>query len=188
MKYSVAAILMALTFIQPLAAQKATPFPVPIIPVDSITHLITYEGVTESGGVSASELYHRAFEWFKTYYKNPNEVIRENDSVRMKITGKPRFKILNPADKNGVRTDGGTVQYTITLAVKEGRFRYELSEWNWKQLSNYPCERWLDKKSPSYTPAYDDYLIQLDQKAAEVISSLKNAMTHAKSVKDKDSW
>ena len=79
-------------------------------------------------------------------------------SIKLKITGKPRFKIYNAPDKTGLKTDAGLVQYTITLAVKEGRFRYELTEFNWKQLSYYPCERWMDTKSQTHLPVYNDYL------------------------------
>ncbi|HQW00039.1 MAG TPA: hypothetical protein PLZ91_06925, partial [Bacteroidia bacterium] len=91
-------------------------------------------------------------------------------------------------DKNGVKSDGGVTQYTITVAAKEGRFKYEITEVNWKQLSVYPAERWMDTKSTSYAPVYNEYLQQLDKTALEVIASLKKAVTEAKAVKNKDNW
>jgi hypothetical protein len=170
------------------SAQKA-PVSTPVtLPTDSITKLITYEGVIDTKGISADELYHRINDWFHSYYKNPTEVIRQNDSVAHKIVGKPRFRVFNPADKEGNRTDAGVTQYTITVAAKDGRFKYELTEFNWKQLSYFACEKWMDTKSPSYTNAYSEFLTQLDKYALETIASLKDALTHAKSVKDKDNW
>jgi len=158
------------------------------VPVDSITGLITYEGVIEAKTVSAGELYHRMSEWFNSYYKNPTEVIRENDSVKHAMVGKPRFRLSNPPGKDGLKTDGGTIQYTISVTAREGRFRYELSAFNWKQISYYPCERWMDTQAQSYAPVFNDYLQQLDKTALEVISSLKSALTMEKPVKDRDNW
>ena len=46
----------------------------------------------------------------------------------------------------------------------------------------------MDTKSQSYSNAYPGILAQLDKYTADLITSLKNAATHAKSVKDRDSW
>lgn len=175
--------------ILPAVAQKKAATPVaPVIPVDSITKLITYEGVIEVKDVSADVLYQRIGEWFRTYYKNPGEVIRENDSLKRSITGKPRFRISNPPDKEGVKTDAGLVQYTINVSAREGRFRYEISAYNWKQLSYYPCERWLDTTFPSWAPVNYEYLRQLDSYTQETINNLHQALTHEKPVKNREDW
>lgn len=163
-----------------------TPYPVSI---DSITKLITYQGVVEVPGVNKEELYMRINDWFQTYYKNPKEVIRENDSLKFIITGKPRFRLLSPPNKEGVKIGGNNLaQYTITVAARDGRFRYELTNFNWIQPSYYACEKWLDTKATSYLPVFNDYLQQLDEKAIEEITSLKSALMKAKSLKDKDKW
>src|ERR1041384_230527 len=132
------------------------------LPVDSITHLITYEGVVEVKDAKADALYKRALAWFNSHYPNPKEVIRENDSLKYKIVGKPRFKIYNPADKTGLKTDAGLVQYTISVACRDGRFRYEISEFNHKEISYYAVEKWMNTKDQYYSPAMADYLNQID--------------------------
>lgn len=171
------------------AAQKNMPLSAPVVlPVDPITHLITYEAVTQVQGATTEVLYKRAFDWFNSYYKNPTEVIRENDIENGKIVGKPRFRISNPPDKEGTKTDAGLVQYTITVGVKDGRFKYELTEFNWKQTSYYPLERWMDTKAQTYTPVYNHYLTQTDDYVKEMIKNLKRAMMSDKPVKDKDNW
>ena len=169
-------------------AQKNLPQAPVLLPVDSITHLINYEAVISVQGATRDILYKRALGWFNSYYKNPTEVIRENDSEKGKIMGKPRFKIYNPADKEGTKTDAGLVQYTITVAVKEGKFKYELTEFNWKQPSYYALERWMDIKAQMYSPVYNLYLTHTDEYVKELSRNLKAAMMSDKPVKDKDNW
>lgn len=188
MKKAVSMLCLVVASIFVNAQDKAVPVTPYKVPVDSITGKITYEGVVDVKGVAAGELYQRINAWFQSYYKNPTEVIRENDSTNHKMIGKPRFRLSNLPDKNGVKTDGGVTQYTITVAAKDGRFKYEITEVNWKQLSVFPSERWMDTKSPSYAPVYNDYLQQLDKTALEVIASLKKSVSETKPVKDKDNW
>jgi hypothetical protein len=161
----------------------------PKIPVDSLTHLITYEEVVPiKKDLSAEIIYQRALAWFRKYYKNFGEVVRENDMTNHIITGKPRFKIYNPADKEGTKTDAGLVQYTITISAREGRFKYEITGFNWKQTSYYPSERWMDTSASSYAKVYDEYLRQLDEYTRALIADLKSSMTSEKPIKDKDNW
>ena len=182
--------ILLLLFITVLAvAQKGGQAPAPVsLPVDSITKLITYEGVVQVPGVTKAVLYKRAMDFFQAYYKNPTEVIRDNDSTKGVIVGKPRFRISNPADKTGLKTDAGLVQYTITLSVKEGRFKYELTAFNWKQPSYYAAERWMATTAPGYLPVYNHYLTQTDEYVRETLKTLKPMMTSEKPVKDKDNW
>src|SRR5436190_7660454 len=164
----------------------AAPYPVQM---DTVTKLISYQGVVEVSGVKANELYKRISDWFHTYYKNPTEVIRQDDSVENVMMGKPRFRLMIQKEKEGPMVEGNsTVQYTITVAARDGRFRYELTTFNWKQLSYYPCEKWMDTKSSAYQPVFDEYLKQLEQYATTTVKSLKDVVTRAKSIKDKDNW
>lgn len=188
MKKAVSMLCMVMAVLFVKAQDKAVPVEPYKVPVDSVTGKITYEGIVEVKGFAAGELYQRINAWFQSYYKNPTEVIRENDSINNKMVGKPRFRLSNQPDKNGVKTDGGVTQYTITVAAKDGRYKYEITDVNWKQISVFPSERWMDTKSSSYSPAYNDYLQQLDKTALEVIAALKKAVTEAKAVKDKDAW
>jgi hypothetical protein len=187
MKKIILAIWLAGSYFVSFAQKEplATPYAVPI---DSITKLITYQGVVTVKESSAEMLYKRINNWFHTYYKNPTEVIRDNDSVKFSITGKPRFRITDLKPNDAGKTEGGVVQYTITVSARGGRYRYELTEFNWKQTSYYPCENWLNTTAPNYAPIYNDYLQQLDKNALETVNSLKNAASKDKPVKDKDNW
>ena len=182
--------ILILTLVLPaqfLFAQEMDPFNTDNMPVDKISKLINYTEVVPVKGVSTSVLYKRALEWFNTYYKNPTDVIRENDSAKGAIVGKSRFKIYNAADKKGLKTDAGLVMYTINVNIREGRYKYEVTEINKKAASYAPVEAWLDTASRSYTTAYVGYLEQIDTEIRNTIESLKKAMSTAPPVK-KDDW
>lgn len=159
----------------------------PRLPIDETTGKITYAKVTEVTGEKSGTLFQRALSWANTFYKNPGDVIREKDSVAGKIVCKARFKISNPADKKGFATDAGNVMYTLTLQFKDGRYRYELTDFNWKQQSYYACERWTDKTKASYEPQFDYYLEQVNSTATEVLKKLEKSMSAAPSAKT-DDW
>jgi hypothetical protein len=187
MKRIILAIIFAGSSIISFAQKDVvvTPYSVHI---DSVTKLISYEGVVEVKNLPAAVLYKKINDWFHSNYENPAEVIRENDSLTFSIIGKPRFRLQNPPDKDGNKVMGGFVQYKISVKAKDGRFRYELTEYNVKQTSYFPCERWLDTKAPSYSSGYNAYLQQLEKYSLETINSLKNAVAKEKAVKDRDNW
>ncbi len=186
--FFVAVLAFAVSFSANAQKKKEEPLPTPQLPVDNVTRKITYEEVVDASGKSADEIYQKIILWFRTYYKNPAEVIRENDSIKRSVMGKPRFRISNPPEKEGTKTDAGLVQYTIIVAAKDGRFKYTLTEFNQKQNSYYPCERWYDTALPSYTRAMEEYLRQTDNYAKTTIADLKSSITNEKPVKNKDDW
>ena len=169
------------------SAQDKQGFNTDNMPIDKISKLINYTEVVQLKGVSTTVLYKRALTWFNTFYKNPSDVIRENDSTKGTISGKSRFKIYNAPDKTGLKTDAGLVMYTINVSVREGRYKYEITELNQKAASYTPLERWLDTSSRTYTKAYVGYLEQVDTEVREAIDNLKKAMSTAPPVK-KDDW
>ncbi len=165
---------------------QQTSFTVPKMPIDNETKLINYQGIAEASGTQ-KELYTRALSWFNSYYKNPSEKLRSADSVNYKIEGFIRFKIYNPENKDGLKTEGGVVQYSLLLDFKDGKFRYSITNINWKQTSYYAIEKWMDKNDKYYTPFFDYYLIQTDDEAKAVIKALSAAVKKPQPKKD-DNW
>ena len=173
MKKTVVLILMGLGISMGLMAQKGKPELVkPDLPVNKETGLISYYGVVELPASKGDDLYRKALMWANSYYKNPADVIRERDSVAYKIVCKARYRITNEPDKDGVSTPAGDVMYTLTIEMKDGKFRYEMTRFNWQQKSAYPIERWRDQQGS----VFSWYLKQTDEKATEVVHSLKKAM------------
>ena len=160
----------------------------PEMPIDPVTKLISYTDVSQVDGVPGKELYARALKWFNAYYVNPTDVIRENEPEKNRIMGKHRFKIYNEADKKGVVTEAGYVEYSVIVAARDGRYKAELTNINWKLISYTPIEKWMDKSAPTYLPVYEYYLKQTDEFARKLIADLNKVLT-AKPVKDtRDDW
>ena len=160
----------------------------PKLPVDEKTKLISYNKVKDIASVSSDDLYKRALNWANTYYKNPIDVIRKNNRTEGEIVCKARYKIMNPRDKKGFATEGGVVMYTLNLQFKEGRYKYDLTEINWKQQSYYPIEKWTDTKTAYYKPEFDFYLQQVDSMSKEITGSLDKAMRTNPASDKKDDW
>jgi hypothetical protein len=156
------------------------------MPVNEETKLITYEKVQEVAGVNQAELYQRGLQWCMTYFKNPTDVIRSRDSIGGTIVCKARFKISNPPDKKGLETDAGLVQYTLNLMFKDGRYRYVLTEINWKQQSYYGIEKWMDTSNQYYKTEFEYYLQQSDDKVKELLKDLDKGMKMAPKAKASD--
>lgn len=159
------------------------------LPINPETKLVSYNKVVVVEGIDKSELFKRALNWANTFYNNPADVIREKDSVAGKIVCKPRFKISNEPDKKtGFAKDAGNVQYTLNILFKDGRYKYDLTEINWKQLSYYPIERWMDTKAPGYSKDYEYYLKQIEQTSDKTLADLEKAMLVPSKKEKKDDW
>ncbi len=177
-------LLPVFAFIYITASAQTTK---PDLPIDESTKLITYTKVIDVKGASKDSLYNKALKWCNEFYKNPVDVIREKEMEAGKILCKARYKVMNPPDKNGLSTEGGVVEYTLILQFREGRYKYVMTEFNWKQTSYYPIERWLDFNSASYKTEFSVYLNQVSDKSKEILSALENNM-FSKGVVKKDDW
>lgn len=151
-------------------------FEKPELPIDELSKKITYTQVVEATGTK-EELYRKSLSWFNSFYKNPTEIIREKDPVEGRITGKGRIKILNPPDKKGIQTMKGIVLYTLICEMKDGRFKYTITDINLKSTSFYPCENWLDTEAQTYSQVYNFFLTQVNDDISKTIEDLVKTMT-----------
>lgn len=179
-------LLIALIFIAPSLSISQN------LPIDPETKLVSYNGIVDVAGANQKELYKRAMKWFRTNYKNPADVIKEQDSTTTyTISGIHRFKITKdvPGKKKDdpvIKNDAGLVSYSIKVSAKDNKFRYEITKINWKQQSYYPIEKWMDKTSGYYDPAFESYLQQTDTYMKELVSSLTTAMRTGDKAKSQD--
>jgi hypothetical protein len=81
---------------------------------------------------------------------------------------------------------GGIVNYTFTVSFKDGRYKYKITNIEWKQSSKYPIEKWMDKSAGSYSPKYEYYLQQVDDEMKKVISELKKSISKANEKKEEE--
>jgi hypothetical protein len=156
----------------------------PQMPVDPDSKLIMYKGVVSQEGVK-DILYDRGASWFRAYYKSPSSVLKIQDKVNGKLEGLGRFTI-SYVDEQGNKRDGGMIQYSIKLELKDNKYRYTLTEFNLKAASRYPVEKWLNKNDPGYNPQWDSYLYQIDTTMQSLSRNLKEGMKPI--VIKKDEW
>ena len=92
------------------------------LPIDKETGAIIYSEVITVDSVSKDELYKRAKSCFVTLFKNSSDVIKNENSSDGTITGKGVIKAY--ARALGTDYDGGYVNFFITIACKDGRYKY----------------------------------------------------------------
>ncbi|MEI6060155.1 MAG: DUF4468 domain-containing protein [Bacteroidota bacterium] len=156
----------------------------PSIPVDPETKLITYKEVVSVTGTHA-ELFNRAIEWVNKQYKNPTVVTKVRNPATGLIEILHRIELTN--DASGVTLLSGIVDYTLKIELKEDKYRYTISGFNYKSASRDPIEHWLDKTDKAYSPVWDNYLKQVDAYSRKLIDSLKLGMQPPAAIK-KDEW
>ena len=154
------------------------------VPVDADTKLITYKEIVQVTG-SKTDLYNRALEWINTEYKNPLDVTRVKNVANGVIELVHRIEIYK-TDKD-VKRSAGTVDYTLKLEIKDGRYRYNFNNFLLHDVSKMPIEKWLDKTDKKYDPVFEQYLQQVDARVKEIITSLKSGMLPPQEPK-KDEW
>lgn len=143
------------------------------MPVDPDTKLITYKEVVTIAGTPA-ELFNRAIQWVNKQYKNPVDATKVRDQASGIIEIVHRIELTRI--EQGATILAGRVDYSMKLEMKDGRYRYTITNFNVKDLSRQPLERYMDKKDPSYIPLWDDYLKQVDDFTRKMIESLKQGM------------
>lgn len=155
------------------------------LPVDEVTGLITYQDVVETTG-NKLDLFNRAIGWVNSFYVNPTDAtkVRNPESGIIEIVH--RFKITNELE-SGVQADAGLILYSLKLELRDGRYRYTMSDFTLRQASRFPVERWLDKSDQAYNPNWDSYLGQVDGFALSLVENLVEAMKFVEETGE-DEW
>ena len=158
----------------------------PAMKVDAKTNLIIYSEVPEVPGTK-DELFDRAMKWGSGNYKNFAEKLRKQDKPAGSMEIFARFPFY-AYDKKGNKTTSrqGLAQYTLTIMFKDGRYKYTVTDLNFKATSYQPLEAWLDREDPN-ARNHSFYLTDIDAEIVETIDSLKKAMAFA-DAKSEDDW
>lgn len=167
--------LIFLLFFAPFANQLSAQND---IPKSAETGLFCYEEVVQQPDGNKQELYRRLMTWVNKFYKNPRDVIKEQKDESQELLIVHRFKIFNIPEK-GPKTDAGLVEYKLRITCKDGRYRYELTNIQWKQTSSFPIERWVDPKYAKGHNEYASYLKQTDEQIRLILEALEKAMSEA---------
>lgn len=88
---------------------------------------LKYTEVVKIDSVLSNELYNRASLWFATAYNSANDVLQMDDKDKGQIIGKANI-IYKPKVFSGSEQTKGSIKYTIKIFVKDGRYKYEISD------------------------------------------------------------
>jgi hypothetical protein len=77
---------------------------------------------------SKDELYSRSKIWFVQTYNSAEAVIHLDDKVKGIIIGKGIFEYKTQTNKFLKRAYAGMIRYTISVYFKDGRYKYEVTD------------------------------------------------------------
>jgi len=99
---------------------------------------VTYtEVVTVGDSVLEQELYMRAVNCFAIVYRNANAVIQLKDESSGQVMGRGSFQYL-PKVFTGSSCTKGYVDYLISIYVKDGRYKYEVTQFTHRTKTILP--------------------------------------------------
>ena len=175
-------VLFLVTVVLGLSAQKPSQLPVPDLPIDERTQLVTYQDVVKEEG-TPQVLYARAQEWVKKQYKNTSEVIKNADSEKCVLELRSNVRIFSKL-KDGSMMPKNVVYYNFKLECRDNRYRYTITDFKENATSSAPIENWFKTDSPYWSPSQYEYLNQIDGQIKELINSLEEGMRPAEVFND----
>lgn len=116
------------------------------LPVDSKTGKITYLEVVDATGMTAKDLFTAAKDWGTSKgYK----IKSENEA-----TGEIVFEGSLPVDYIGVKgkPEQGKVNHTFSVFLKDGKYRYIVTDFVHEGVDNGPTGGKLESNSPACGP------------------------------------
>lgn len=167
-------LMVAIVLVVLASAQKPSQLPVPDLPIDERTNLVTYQDVVNEKG-TPSVLYERALAWVKKYYKNTSEVIKSQDPEKATLDLRSTVRIFSK-QKDGTMLPKNVVYYNFKIQCREDRYRYTITNFNERAASAAPIENWFKTDSPYWSPSQYEWLQQIDDQVKELIHALEEGM------------
>lgn len=157
----------------------------PPVPIEEGTGRVVYTEVVNVSGASQAELFKRLEHWFNTFYKNPGSIIQTKDATGGKMDGKHSLYVYN--EVNGKKNQYGQVKYTVTVEVKEGKYRYKVDEIYFFKAPKLYVEAWLDANAPNKDVQYG-YLQQVHDFMTDLTTQLKTTLSKPVPGSAGDDW
>ena len=167
-------ILLFVCSMGTLFGQKEVEYVTPDLPIDETTKLVTYKDVINEKG-TPQELYDRAMEWVKTYYKNTAEVIKSSDRDKGIIELRSSVKI-HTITKDGTKVFKNIVYYNFKIECRQDRYRFTITDFNEKAAAAAPIEIWFDMTHSRWQPSWYGYLTEINENIQAMIISLQDGM------------
>jgi len=139
-------------------------------------------------------LYTRAREWFAKTYKSSKSVIQMEDKESGTLVGRALLLV-----KDGTY---GYIDYSISVYLKTGRFRYVITDFSHRGNPRYgfyedfgPCESFMNYEekpffliSTIYNLGYPECIKTIKAEIPALIADLKTAMKNNAGTQTKDDW
>jgi hypothetical protein len=180
-------ITLTLFSILTLNGQNVTP----ILPIDSVTGKITYTKVVYVDSLANKQvLFSKAREWFAKAYISSTNVIQMEDKESGKIIGKAKIQVYTKGLFGG-NYPAGFINYTISIFVKDYRYKYEITNFYHTGQDYTPdygnCENMINSTAPE-KKVYTQLLYQMDNNIKALIEDLTSAMNSKDTNLKKDDW
>lgn len=175
-------LLLAFGLLAPAATLAQTALPPFQLPVDSASGAITYQAVVQTPGASKQELYRRAREWFVNNFKGYKEVVSVEDTLGGELVGtyhstQDKYILLTYTPYEYWRT--------LKVYVKNGRYRYELTNFGVRDVRYGHGIYSLNPKSPADMRRFSP---EVNKQAKQDLASLLTAMTTPTGNSKKQDW
>jgi hypothetical protein len=183
MRFLISIFILTLFTIETFA-QKGNP----IVPIDSVTGKISYTGVViVDTSLNKQELFSRTREWFAKTYNSSTKVIQMEDKESGVIVGKALMQVYRKS--LGSNYECGFINYTISVYFKDGRYKYEITDFYYTGPSDNPvipdgaCETWIYAKvkfplmsQQAIKKILNYFLIQIDDNTKALIADLEKTL------------
>ncbi|MDJ1468147.1 DUF4468 domain-containing protein [Xanthocytophaga flava] len=156
------------------------------LPIDPTTNKVSYTEVVEVPGMTKDQLHAKANEWLAKTYKSANDVIQMNDKEAGKIIAKGTTKSY--LHSMGKDWDAGYFRHTLTLSFKDGKFRYEFTDFTHDgtggngtvSMGPVEGEKGAGGMSAPNTKQWKTMKEDLDKRMKAIVEELKKAMISTK--------
>lgn len=167
----------------------------PELPIDSNTNKISFTEIVIVDSLSnKQELFSIAREWFAKTYNSAISVIQMEDKESGKIVGKAKMQIYRKGTLGNM--EYGHVNYTITINVKDGRYKYLISDFHHTGQHNVTlgkirsfgaCEDMIDYKSTiNDTIGTKNFVSSMLQQLVDNSTNLEQSLKLAMAAKSKN--
>lgn len=158
-----------------------------INPLDTIYQLkngkANYTEVVIAEGVKKNALYIAAKKWIVNSYKSAKAVIELDDKEAGEIITKGNFDVYS--DKIMGMPIVQTVYHVLKIAVKDGKYRYEFTDFKVKDAVSTSSEDLLKNGEPMYhKKTIYKFREAFDKEVKSFAADLKFAMSNANKVED----
>lgn len=160
------------------------------LPLDEKTGKITFTEVVtvDDSTATKDQLYSRAREWFARTFKSSQNVLQMDDKELGKLIGKGNFSIIP-----GLYLTDSRVDFTLSIYLKDGRYKYELTDFNHVSYKSGYSGGALEDEKPNcgnfnmMKKGWIDVKEQAQSNANAIIADLKLTMNKKADI-ESDDW